>query len=63
MNHRVSYYQTKSISEHSLYCVTFRKCHSASFSSHCINYNKENKLFKEENQLKYKRGVIKAHAR
>ena len=24
-----------------------------------INYNEENKLFKEENQLKYKRGVIK----
>ena len=28
-----------------------------------INYNEENKLFKEENQLKYKRGVIKVHAR
>ena len=24
-----------------------------------INYNEESKLFKEENQLKYKRGVIK----
>ena len=28
-----------------------------------INYNEENKLFKEENQLKHKRGVIKVYAR
>ena len=28
-----------------------------------INYKEENKLFKQENQLKYTRGVIKVHAR
>ena len=28
-----------------------------------INCNEENKLFKEENQLKYKKGVIKVCAR
>ena len=28
-----------------------------------INYNEENKLFKKENQLKYKKGQIKVYAR
>ena len=76
---RVSDFLTKTISEQSTYWVTFHRCHSATFSSSItmkkisyskeikwnegINYNEENKLFKEENQLKYKKGLIKVYAR